>query len=287
MQIAFWSNYHGQAGTTINTITTALNLTSKYNVKGLLAHTQYIQSNMESAFFTDDNSLKDIDVGIDAIERAARSRCLNKENFNSYTYSLNNRLDFMLGSSKSKYELFEKINDTVMDIFYYANKIYDFVFIDLNAGLQNEITQRVLKESDIVVVNLPQNEKVISDFFMKDNLKLDEIIKGKNKIINIGNYDDESKCSIKYIKKVYKCKSPIFCTPYMTSLKDANNNHKLLEYFIYNKKSKENFFVELDKFSDYLMEINNMDKNLLNNPIRKQSIIDKYFKQNLKGKEVL
>ncbi|MBD8045842.1 AAA family ATPase [Clostridium faecium] len=284
MKIAFWSNYHGQAGVTSNAIAIAVNLAMKYNVRVLLAHTQYVQSNMENAFLSiEERNLNDLDIGIDAIERVARSKDLNEENFASFTKSLiKNRLDLLEGSYQNRYELFEKINDTVTDILYYANKAYDFVFIDLNSGFNNSITNKVLEQSDIIIVNLSQNEKVIKDYFEKDKKELERITGNKKIILNIGNYDFNSKCSKKYINKAYKYNDEIFCTPYIADFKDAINNHKVIDYFMINRNINNAFFEEVSKISEKLMIIDEKKLEIYNDPIKKQTFTQK-FKSILEG----
>lgn len=275
MQIAYWSNFHGQTGTTSNAIATAVNLAMKYNVKVLLSSIQYEKSNMDNAFFNKEE-LSERESGLDAIERVARTKDLDRNNFSVYTTSLiENRLDLITSSSRVSYELFKKINDSIKDILYSANKAYDFVFIDVNSGMKDEVTKTVLKESDIIVVNLSQNEKVIGDFFTKDKQELEELTSGK-KIINIGNYDFKSKCSKKYISKVYKCNDEIFCTPYVTDFKDAINNHKAINYFMVNRNMDNAFFEEIDKISERLMIMNEKDLEILKDPVRKQTFSQRF-----------
>lgn len=279
MQIAFWSNYHGQPGTTSSAIATALSLTTNFNLKVLLCSMQYNKNNMDSAFLNG-QELSESESGVDAIERVARAKDLNEENFKFYTTTLiKDRLDFLISSSKVSYDLFSKINESVKDIFYTANKLYDFVIVDVNAGMENEVTQKVLKESDIVIVNLSQNEKVIGDFFYKDKKQLEKSISENRMLINIGNYDSKIKCSRKYINKFYKNKIDIFYTPYNSSFKDSINNHKVIDYFKINvNKENENefFFEEVEKMANKLMTINDKKAEILKEPVKKVTFAQRF-----------
>lgn len=73
MQVVCWSNYHGQAGNTSNAIAIALSLAMNSNSKVLLCSMQYYKNNIDSAFF-EGNELKELDSGIDSIERVARAK---------------------------------------------------------------------------------------------------------------------------------------------------------------------------------------------------------------------
>jgi len=278
MQIAFWSNYHGQAGVTSNTIATAIYIAMNYELKVLLTHTQYTMSNMESAF---ENGINDSiifdDIGIDAIQRLSKSRKLNSNEFDSYTKTLiDNRLDILIGSSKSKKEIFEdNISNNISDILHYATKQYDLVMVDVNSGIKDQITAKVLEQSDIIIINLSQNEKVIGDYF---NMVENKALTDKKKIIVLGRYDFNSKCSCKYVKKTYKCKEDIYCVPYSSEFMDSNNNHNVLKFFLSNRKVKSNsdnysFFKQIEMLSNNILENINVDAERLQKQIEQQGVL--------------
>lgn len=279
MQIAFWGNYHGQAGITSNTIATAITIAMNYNLKILLTHTQYSMSNMETAFLSGNES--DItnfdDVGIDAIERLSKSGKISSSEFSSYTKTLiDNRLDLLTGSTKSQEELFKDMSNSIISILDYANKAYDLVLIDVNSGVHNTVTNKVLEQSDIIIVNLSQNEKVISDYFNERDLN--KALEGKKTIIVLGRYDFNSKCSCKYVKSVYKNKEEVYCIPYSSEFMDSNNNHNVLKFFLSNQNVKETninyvFFKEIEKLSLKIVESLNLDSESLQKPLQQQGIL--------------
>lgn len=283
MQIAFWSNYHGQAGVTSNTIATAIYIAMNYDFKILLTHTQYSKSNMESAFFSDSENKSSInfdDIGIDSIERLCKSGKLSSNEFSSYTKTLiDNRLDILTGSSKCKKELFEDMSNSIIKILNCANEAYDLVLVDLNSGIENDITNKVLKQSDIIIVNLSQNERVIREYFNKK--ELNEVLKGKKTIIALGRYDFNSKCSSKYVKKIYNYKDDIYCIPHSSEFMDSNNNHSVLNFFLSNRKVKSNssnylFFKEIEMLSHNILENINTDIENLEKPMEDHGILRQF-----------
>ncbi len=283
MQIAFWGNYHGQAGVTSNTIATAIYIAMNYDFKILLTHTQYSKSNMESAFFSDNENKSSInfdDIGIDSIERLCKSGKLVSNEFSSYTKTLiDNRLDILTGSNKCKKELFEDMSNSIVKVLKCANEAYDLVLIDLNSGMENVITNKVLEQSDIIVVNLSQNERVIREYFNKK--EWNEALEDKKTIIVLGRYDFDSKCSSKYVKKVYKYKDDIYCIPYSSEFMDSNNNHNVLSFFLSNRKAKSNsnnylFFKEIEMLTNNILENINTNIKDLEKPIEDRGILRQF-----------
>lgn len=261
MQISFWSPLHGK-GTTATSIAVALNFALNYDVKCLITHSQYIRSTMEQAFLTGNESesiLEFTDNGIDSLQRLVKSGELTGDDFKNYCVNLiNNRLDLLSGSKKFNRNLYsQSIGDTIIKIMNKAQSFYDVVFVDLNSGLFDDISKKVLESSDLIIVNLEQNEKMIDDFF-KEQIK-SPIFKDKNILICISKYDCESKCSKRYISHNFKF-SPIYSIPYSTEFLDSINNHETLNFFYTNNKfvkgeEFEFFFNEINKVTDKICEL--------------------------------
>lgn len=259
MILAFWSNYHGQTANTSNTIVAAVNLSMKYNLKTLLFHNQYIKSNLEAAFLSgkenESESLYSFDeVGIDAIAKLINSGQLNETNINNYTTEVSKNLSLIIGSTK-KEDRFKEIENQISKIIL-CGKAYDIEIIDLNSGL-NKCSRNIIINSDVVVVSLNQNEKVLSDFFNN----IPEELKNKKYIIAIGKYNPNSKFTIKYIKRVFKVKEPIVAIPYNTNYMDAHNNHKIVKFIKslnsrLNQNDEDYYFKEqIDFFTDILVDV--------------------------------
>lgn len=264
--VSFWGTVHGQASTTSNVISTASILALEYNLKTMITQTQWSHSTLESSFIKanpKEGLLTFSDTGIDAIERLARSNRLTAEKVSDYTVSvLKQRLDLLVGSSKPSISMFEDIGNVLDIIFAAAKEYYDLCLIDVHSGTQNEVTKKVLNESDLIVVNLNQNIHVLERFFNKKDYL--DVLDNKPYIIVLSQYDHKSQYTVKNIKRKFKCKQPIFTVPYNTNYRDASNNQAVIEYFLrarnFNKKNPNYFFIEeLRNLAEGIIKLSNKD----------------------------
>lgn len=276
MQLAFWSTMHGR-GSTANCVAAALGVSMNYNVHCLITNTQYTMSSLDDAFFSkkEREDLKRYDYGIDSIDRLVMGkRIVSKNDFENYASNVvPGRLDILTGSQRANQNIYKSsIKETILEILNSSRNCYDLTFADVNSGMNDEITMKILDSSDVIVVSLDQNEKVISDFFENDYNK----VKEKNLIIVLSKYDPKSKCSKSYVKSLFNFKDYIFGVPYNTDFLDALNNHSVYEYFFSNNKlvrrEKDDFFFsEVNKIVDRIFMLINDDR-IEKNPIGKMDI---------------
>lgn len=233
--ISCWSPYHGQCGTTLNSalLSSYLAVNSKHKI--LLTNTQYTKSNLETAFLKDNNNNNyDVfnDIGIDSVYRLAQSNKLTKDNISNYSKVLiKDKLDLLVGSKKSTDKLFNEILSEMDYILECMKESYNLIMFDVNSGLENSMTKAVLDESDVIIVNLNQNVKLLKDFF-EHYL---ELFKDKNLILVLSNYDDDLSLTKRYVKKLFSAKRHIYSIPYMTELKESHNNSNILKLISHNK----------------------------------------------------
>ncbi len=231
--ISCWSPYHGQCGTTLNSalLSSYLAINSKYKI--LVTNTQYTKSNLETAFLKDNNKNYDVfnDIGIDSVYRLAQSNKLTKDNISNYSKVLiKDKLDLLVGSKKSTDKLFNEILSEMDYILECMKESYNLIMFDVNSGLENTMTKTVLDASDVIIVNLTQNIKLLRDFF--ENYL--ELFKEKNLILVLGNYDDKLSLTKRYTKKLFNCERNIYSISYMSELKEAHNNSNILKLINHN-----------------------------------------------------
>jgi MinD-like ATPase involved in chromosome partitioning or flagellar assembly len=277
MIVSFWNYLHGR-GNTSNCIATASNFALNYKSNSIIIDSEYQKSLMSNAFFNskDIKALKSLDYGIDSIANIIYAKQkIDNEDFGNYaTCIMDGRLCFLPGSSKASKELYnDSLINTMSAILENARQCYDMVFIDVNSGIDNEITKSILLKSDFIFVSLEQNEKILEDFFNSD-LKY---LKEKDYGIMIGRYDTNCKCSAKYIGKAFNFKGNIFTIPYSTSFLNAINNNKVFDFFYKNnvfikKKEDSLFFGELDFISDVLYKMAG-NKNVFKMPLGDNDIL--------------
>lgn len=239
MQIAFWSNMHGQTTTTSNTVAVACSIALNYRLKILITHNHFEKSTLETSLLdkrylnTELTELKD--TGIDALSRFIRFNSVDKESILSYTTTLlKGRLDLLMGTKNANKELYlSDFNTMIEAILNSAKDYYDILFVDVTAG-NNEMANKIITNSDMVVVNLNQNLYVLEDFFNNHFESL------KNKcFFLISMYDKWSKYNLKNIQRKYKIKENIGIIPYCRGFADACNDGKAIDFFLKNYKSNQ------------------------------------------------
>lgn len=236
-QVAFWSPQQGQSGNTANMIAVATLMGMEYVTRTLISHTHWDKSYLESTFLkgreTTVNDVVYSSVGIDALERLARSSRLIPNMVKDYADTiLRDRLELLRGTTKPSEEMFGAIQDVIASIFEAAKVYYNLFLIDVSSGTRNPLTNVVLESSDVIVVNLSQNIAVLEEFFEGEQ---PAFLNDKKYVIVLGQYDRHSKYSVANIKRMFKPKAPIFIVPHCTGFMDALNDKSVVEFFLRNK----------------------------------------------------
>lgn len=242
LKVAFWSNLHGQNGTTSNMLATSIMSVLLHNSKVFLGQTHYNLNNLEAPLLTVSNNDKKtyfMNIGIDAVVRAIKSTYLDEEIIENSTLSYMNRKLVLLPSTvKSNGKIYEEDLDvTIISILQAVKKCHDIVFLDVNTR-DNEITNKILEDVDCVVVNLSQNLSVLNDY--EENFL--EEFKRKNLIYIFGNYNPDSRYSLGNLRKSYtwlKSKS-IGLIPYNFEFMDSMSDGKIIPFFYKNFNNEIN-----------------------------------------------
>lgn len=272
-QVTFFSTYHGR-GCTSNIIAAATYIAINTKIRTMIGHTQYNRSNLETAYISEreDNSFVNFqDLGIDSLSRLAKANSLQIDDIYNYTKTvISGRLDLLPGSKKSD-KLNNMIEESITHIIDVANKAYDIVFIDVNSGFQNEISNKVLRDSDIIVVTLSQDIKLLEDYFK--NNPLNEMLGGINKKILtvLGNYNYDSKYTSSYIKKIFNFKDDIYVIPKNVEFMDSLNEQGVVKFFYANNNvsstdSNYLFINEVKKLALKILELSEINENLVHIP---------------------
>lgn len=234
MKILFWSPVHGQTATTSNILATSLLTGLYFRKKLVLTQTQFKFNNLEApivganAYNTDSKEFFR-EIGIDTLIRNFKASKLDKETLENCCISLDNTNVILLpGTSKIIRESFEYEMEAVMlSLLKAIESIYGIVFVDISSG-ENSLSKVLMKEADLVVVNLSQNMG-ITDLFMKHYA---EDIPQKLFYL-FGKYDCNSKYNIhnirrKYRKKITSKNSGVI--PYNTGYMDAQADGKVVDF---------------------------------------------------------
>ena len=142
------------------------------------------------------------------------------------------------------------------DIINLANKYYDLVFVDLDNELEQEISENIINNSNLIVANLSQRLASIDTFLELREQK--PILKSKKTLLLIGRYDKASKYSIKNISRYMKEKNKVSVIPYNTLFFEACEEAKVPELFLNIRKINEE-----DENSFFISEVNRASENII------------------------
>ncbi|MDF1616896.1 hypothetical protein [Petrocella sp. FN5] len=236
MQIAFWSPNHGQTGTTSTAVAMACMSALLYNFKILIAHSHFERSTLEGCFMKEkvhhqEDLLDFSDNGLDALKRLAKNGRLASGMICDYTISLlaNRRLDLLQGTKTSKPIDTQETLTLLSQIFAVANMEYDLTMIDVPSGTHHKLTQKIIKNSDLVVVCLNQNKALMDTFF--SNKSYASLLSEKTVLYNIGMYNKESRSTLKNLAKTYGMDN-MMCMPYDIGFMDACNSSRILDFLM-------------------------------------------------------
>lgn len=222
--ITFWNNSkYGNIGQTSSIIATATLMAIEHNYKILMITTKKDDTDFEKAYGVTESAAVKIfklkeskfNSGIEGIVKLASSGKLTPELIGNFTkIVLKNRLEVVSGKIENEEtDENEKFDFNMYpEVIKMANKYYDMVFVDLDSGLENELTRKILKLSSIIVWNVEQKYELIDK--IPEEQANEELLSGKNVMYLINKYERKSKYNIKNIIRNSKMKKNIYTVPY-------------------------------------------------------------------------
>lgn len=273
--VTFWSNGKEETAKTLSMAAIATHMSIEHNYKILVISTIHNDDTLETCYWEPKNeellkeitgNKKDISAGIDGIAKLALSNKLTPNSISNYTRLVfpDHRLEVLLGSKEIDEQEYKKIRETYKEVIQVASAFYDYVFVDLNKGLNKTYIKEILEISDLVVVNIAQRLKMIKDF---QKLKEEnELFKKENVMLLVGRYDKFSKYNSKNIARALGYKKEISVIPYSTLFFEACNEGKTADFFLRFRKLNSNdrnalFIEEIKKASEKIIEKINILKN--------------------------
>ncbi len=139
-------------------------------------------------------------------------------------------------------EVFDYEFRMVYDLLFRALESHsDYIFIDTETN-RNLSSNIILSQSDLVVVNLPQDMEQMSLFF-REQKSLQE-----KAVYLIGSYQEELSCNLSCICQQFHIpKGRIGIIPYNMEMQDAMGNGHLLQFL------NRNYFQAEDSQNEYLL----------------------------------
>lgn len=236
-KILFWSPLHGQ-GQTSNLHVTAFIMGILYRKQVLLMQTHFTGNNLESPLVGQNvgkSGWEDMelfgDVGIDVAVTYSNMNKLNRNMLENCCFTFPDTSILLLPGTETKNrETFDRdIGKAVTRLIREADDYVDMILIDSNSG-DDKLSFQLMKNSDLIVVNLTQHRYVLDKFFTDYG---DRFL-GNDKVFYLfGDYDDNSSYNInnfrrKFRKYINRKNSGVI--PYCTKYLDAQNDSAVLKF---------------------------------------------------------
>lgn len=230
--ITFVNSVEGNTGKTMALVAIATNMAIDNNNRILIISTTNKEDKIKPCFF-EEQQVKKLRLGIfgenkqsietesniEEIAKMARSSKLTPEIITNYAKVVfKDRLEVILGSNK-KHSPTEEIAEEYLELIHVANMYYDKVFVDLDNNLNEEIRNRIIDMSDLVIVNTRQNYSSLKK--LKEYKEKSDLLKQTKSLVLVGRYDKYSKYNSKNISRFLEEKNQVLTIPYNTLFFEA------------------------------------------------------------------
>lgn len=250
--ITFVNNIEEETGKTMSLVAIATHMAIDYNNRILIISTTNKEDKIKNCYFEEQQVKKirlgifgenkstiESESGIEGIAKIARSNKLTPEMITNYTRVVfKDRLEVIFGAEKKENknigENEKEISEEYIELINVATMYYDKVFVDLDNNLSNEIRQKIIDMSDLVILNTSQNYRSLKK--LKESKEKNELLKSPKTLILIGRYDKYSKYNSKNITRYLEEKNQVLTVPYNTLYFEATNEAGVPDLFLRFKK---------------------------------------------------
>ena len=267
--ITFWNNSkRGNIGQTASLIATATSMAVEHNYKILILSTQLGDAEADKAYGLSENAnmkflgMKEskFNSGIEGIMKLSLSAKLTPELIGNYTKIVlkGNRLEVISGKKESEDENEQFDFYKYPEIIKIANKFYDMVFVDLDRGLESELTRKILAASNIIVWNSEQKIEEVEK--ISELQKQEKILDGKNVVYLLNKYEKNSKYNVKNMIRNSSMKKNMYTMPYDIMFGDNLQDGTVDQWFLNPKIRRATIYEEHGFF---IAEINKLCEGII------------------------
>lgn len=271
--IAFWSKNHRETAQTLSMVAVATHMAVEHNFKVLMLDTYFNNPTISNCYW--DNKVVgqnlaikkltqgklDLGTGTSGLVQLVSSGKDSPEVIRDYTRVIyKNRLEVLTNNKANSQEEVTRLENSFADILKTANRYYDYVFVDLQKGLEKQFVRDVLDLADIIVVNLTQRLRDLDEY--KELLEKNKSFKSNKVIPVVGRYDRYSKYSKKNIARYLGMKGEISAVSYNTLFFESANEGMISNYFLKFRlslidSSDRNavFIQEVTSTTDYIIDM--------------------------------
>lgn len=237
-KVIFWSPTNEMSGNTHTAVAVSTIMGISHKASCLMVNGHYDTYKIESSYTPYDElkasgAMENSNIGLGALVRLVISNKLTSDAIKNYAKPvLKERLDILYGLNSKDSEQYDQMVNNLQYIIRKANEAYDIVFVDLPKGQKEKYIKDTLTDSDVVVCVVNQDILKLDKFF--DTISKDEILKTKNIIYVIGDYEEGSKYNINNIRSRYRLKDLIYAIPHNYLFIDACNDGNVIDFFYRN-----------------------------------------------------
>ena len=283
--ITFINNLDEESGKTMSLVAIATYMAINYNEKILVISTTNKEDKIKSCYFEeqqvkklrlglfgDKTSTIDTESGIEGIAKMVRSNKLTPEVITNYTRVVfKDRLEIILGyqPKEGKQEDIDvtEIDEEYPNLISIAKMYYDRILVDLDNNLSEELRQRIVDHSDLVIVNTSQNLNSIKK--LKTKKENSPLLQSSKTLILVGRYDKFSTYNAKNITRFLGEKNQVLTIPYNTLLFEASNEAGVPDLFLRLKRISD---ID-DRNAIFMKEVKRATENIIYRLQELQAII--------------
>lgn len=267
--ITFWNNSKkGNIGQTSSLAAVATLMAVEHNYKILLISTEIGDMGLDKAYGVSENAamkflgLKEakFNSGIEGVMKLANSGKLTPTLIGNFTkIVLKDRLEVIAGKKEKEEDENEKFDfNDYPDVIKIANKYYDMVFVDLERGLETNLTRRILEASNLIVCNMEQKIEEIEKIV--DLQKQEKLLSGRNIVYLLNKYEKNSKYNAKNIVRSSRMKKELYTVPYDLMYSDALQDG-IVDQWMLNPKIRKATMEEEHGF--FISQVNNFCEGII------------------------
>lgn len=276
--ITFWNNKNEETGKTMSIVAIATYMAIEHNTRTLLISTTNKEDKVKRCYWGEDEKKKklnlgifgpnkntlDVETGIRGLEKMIKSNKITPNMITNYTKVVfKDRLEVLPGDEE-KANISEatrtenrKMQELYPDVINMANQYYDRVLVDLDYNIEPQTREKILKMSDIVVINLNQRLSSIEKF--RQEKEKNELLKSPKTLLLMGRYDRFSKYNAKNVSRYLKEKNRILTIPYNTLFFEAAEEAGVPDLFLNFKRMRE----EEDRNNLFIQEVRRATENII------------------------
>lgn len=270
--VAFWSKKNKETAQTLSMIAIATHMAVEHNYKILVVDTYFDNPTISNCFWdskkVDQNlAIKklnqgklDLGNGLSGLSQLVSSGKETPEAIKDYTKVIfKNRLEVLTRNKAQSEADKAKLESGFVEILKTANRYYDYVFVDLQKGLEKQFVKDVLQLSDLIVMNLTQRLIDLDEF---TELKEKNELFASNKVLPlVGRYDRFSKYSKKNISRYLGLKGEISVVSYNTLFFESASEGMVSNYFL---KFRMSLIDSSDRNALFISEITSSTEDIIN-----------------------